>query len=49
MGGATTMCVSGEKTQLCEMFRKNCRVYTSVRDEFHYELGEMFQDYPASH
>jgi fermentation-respiration switch protein FrsA (DUF1100 family) len=48
MGGATTMCVSGEKTpSYVKCFVEDCG-YTSVRDEFHYELGEMFglPDFP---
>ena len=50
MGAATTMCVSGEKMPECVKkvrFIEDCG-YTSVWDEFHYELSEEFglPDFP---
>lgn len=42
MGAATVMCVSGEKTPgYVKCFVEDCG-YTSVWDEFQYELNEMF-------
>lgn len=48
MGGATTMYVSGERTPAyVKCFVEDCG-YSSVWDEFHYELGEKFglPDFP---
>jgi hypothetical protein len=48
MGAATTMCISGENTPAyVRCFVEDCG-YTSVWDEFHYEVGQMFglSDFP---
>ena len=48
MGAATTMCISGENTpSYVKCFVEDCG-YTSVWDEFHYEIGVMYglPDFP---